>query len=68
VDLRWSGGKATSGLVRAEHAGSYKFRAPKRQTILGISAGSERENVVKQKDGSVVAHLERGRVYRVAFA
>ncbi|HEY1212923.1 MAG TPA: hypothetical protein VGE93_04745, partial [Bryobacteraceae bacterium] len=68
VDLRWAGGKATSGIVRAEHAGSYKFRAPHRQTIVDISAGSKRANLVKQEDGSVVANLGGDRAYHVAFA
>jgi alpha-L-fucosidase 2 len=68
VDLRWSGGKAITGVVRAERTGSYKFRAPDQQTIVDISAGSKRANIAKQEDGSIIANLERGRAYHVAFA
>jgi alpha-L-fucosidase 2 len=68
VDLRWSGSKATSCVVRADHTGPYRFRAPQRQTITGISIGSKPANLVKQEDGTVIANLERGRTYHLAFS
>ncbi len=67
VDLSWSGGKANSCVIRPDFPGDYSFRAPHRQTISAITTDSTQPKLIRQPDGSVLANLDRGRTYRIAF-
>lgn len=67
VDLRWSGGKATECMIRPDFAGEYRFRTPQGQQVAGISSGPERIRHKQQPDGSVLAGLAAGHVYRLSF-
>ena len=68
VDLRWSGGKANSCLIRPDFTGNYSFRAPQGQTIAAITTRSNPVKLVQHSDGSVLANLERGRTFRIKFS
>jgi alpha-L-fucosidase 2 len=52
VEIAWSDGKAREAVLRAEHAGERRLRAPERQQI----------------DGPDVVQLAAGKAYRVKFA
>ncbi len=67
VDLRWSGGKATECAVRPDFAGEYRFRAPRGQTLAGISTGGKPTSVERQADGATQARLAAKREYRLRF-
>jgi alpha-L-fucosidase 2 len=64
VDLRWSNGEATECTVQPNLTGKYVFRAPKNQRITAIS----RTSLHHQPDGTVLAQLNSGRSYGLAFA
>ena len=67
VDLRWSGGKAIECTARPQFSAGYSFRAPAGQTISSIASNATAAVLTPQPDGSVLAKLEAGMVYRIGF-
>ena len=67
VDIRWSGGKAVEVRLRPEVDGERVIRAPKGQTIAGITSKGIAIKLTAAADGVVKAQLLRGREYVVVF-
>ncbi|HYL77677.1 MAG TPA: glycoside hydrolase family 95 protein [Bryobacteraceae bacterium] len=67
VDIDWSGGKATSAVLRAGESGETRLRAPHGSSIASIRSSSGRVDQRVDGEGDVVVKLLGGREYRVAF-
>ena len=63
IDVEWSGGRATSCNIRADHAGEYRFRAPQSQTINRIDSPSSQAALTREADGAVRCRLEGAVTY-----
>ena len=66
IDLTWSGGLATSAVLRTGVAGTHRIRAPRGQSIAAITAGG---TAVGFRSEGMVAVLDAstGGVYEVIF-
>jgi len=67
VDIDWSGGKATSAVLRARESGETRLRAPHGSSIASIQSGAASLESRVDGEGDVVVKLVGGREYRVAF-
>ncbi|HEX4168938.1 MAG TPA: glycoside hydrolase family 95 protein [Bryobacteraceae bacterium] len=68
VDVTWAGGRATTCWLRPRFKGAYVVRAPRRQQIASIRAGSRSVTFKRRPDGAVSALLEGDRRYQLRFA
>ena len=66
IDLTWSGGLASSAVLRTGVAATHRIRAPRGQAIAAITAGGK---VVAFRNEGVIAVLDAsaGGVYEVGF-
>ena len=65
VSIEWRNGKAVNVELRASVDGTQKLRAPKGQTITGVSNGGKPVAIAKTADGAVTFEAKAGQTYRV---
>jgi alpha-L-fucosidase 2 len=66
IDVIWTGGKATTAVIRSSAAGLKRFRAPSGQAIAAITSGG-RSVPLRQHGDGVEVSLERNGTYEVTF-
>jgi alpha-L-fucosidase 2 len=66
VDVAWTGGRATSALLRPSVAGDFKIRPPHGQRITGIQLAG-RAIACTERDEVWTLHMEPRKEYAVAF-
>ena len=67
VDAEWSGGRATSALLRPAVGGEQRLRPPRGQLIAGIRCKGRDVAVKAEADGTFRVRLDPRQEYRVAF-
>ena len=66
IDLTWSAGKPTAGVLRSSVSKAHRLRLPAGSTVSTIAMG-EQLVAVRQQGDVVEAVLEAGKVYEVRF-
>lgn len=67
VDAEWSGGRATSALLRPAVGGEQRLRPPRGQRIAGIRCKGQNVAVKTEADGTFRIRLDPRQEYSVAF-
>jgi alpha-L-fucosidase 2 len=67
VGIEWAAGRATAATLRPDVTGAYRIRPPRTQRVARVTAEGKAAPWSENADGVVVATLERGRTYEVAF-
>ncbi len=68
IDLQWSGGKATSAVLRTSVAGTKTIVLPKGQRLGSVMEGSRAMKADMRADGAVLLAMKAGVEYRVVLA